>query len=932
MSEKPYVIHVIANTHWDREWLYNFQETRLLLVELLDGLLDILDTEPEYRAFVMDSQSVPIEDYLEVRPENRDRVVKHVSAGRLLIGPWYTCPEGFEVNGESLVRNLIFGHRVAGAFGGVMKVGHTPFSYGQNSQMPQIYSGFGIDTMLFYHGVSHDEVKNEWIFEGADGTRILGSQMSSGARYNFYHNVYRPVRFGKGVFDREYGWNEMGTQFHPCSPEFELDHHRILDPNYGFDRGKLAEQVKKLKESEIKVSGTRHLAFMMGHDSSIADRAELEMIAEMRKVLPDDEIKHASYPEMLAAIKAELDWDKLTVLKGERRTPKPMPITLHLYSDVLSSRARMKQLNNKAEFLIQRRAEPFAVAAALLGAEYPQSLLDLAWKTLLKCHAHDSISGSGVDDIERDMMDRLRQTVNIGNGLIKRSLGEIQLHIDNSDCAPDDILLTVFNASPYPRSEVVSAAVDVPYTGPRGEFAITNAATGQPVTVQGADRKPFWAVQKHLGDAASMMKAQRFHVHFEAKDLPGLGYATYKIDRTRMFDRGSLVTAANTMENEFLRVAIQRDGTLQVTHKDSGVTYSDLLHFLDNGEAGHAWMHHNPAFDQVIDSRGFPVAIALEEDGPLLARYRIECRMTVPARLEENGGDPWQRLDGVGNAAKRSEDTRELVIVARVTLCRGDKSLRVAVQFNNTARDHRLRAIFPARRPGTVCHAESAFDCVERETVFAPGSVWYGAQGATFPMQRFVDVSGEGAGLAIINDGLREYEVTQDTDRAIAVTLMRAYEINLTTVSWRWECRSDMNLTQCPGEHTFSFLVYPHAGDYAEAEVFAQAERLTVPLDPAQTGAHAGTLPKSHGFLTVTPKNLVVTAIKRAEDASGMVIRLFNPTEAPLSGALQFANPPQRAERLSLEEKTEASLPVEGNRVAVTAGPKKIVTVRVVFA
>ncbi len=931
MSEKPYVIHVIANTHWDREWLYNFQETRMLLVELLDTLLEILDTEPEYRAFVMDSQAVPIEDYLEVRPENRDRVVKHVSGGRLLIGPWYTCPEGFEVNGESLVRNLLYGHRVAGEFGGAMKVGHTPFSYGQNSQMPQIYMGFGIDTMLFYHGVSHDEVKNEWIFEGADGTRILGSQMSSGARYNFYHGVYRPVRFGKGVFDREYGWSETGTQFHPCGPEFEMDHHRILDPKYGFDREKLVEQVKKLRQSEINVSNTRHLAFMMGHDSSIPDRAELEMIAEARKALPNDEIRHASYPEMLEAIKAELDWNALTVLKGERRTPKPMPITLHLYSDVLSSRTRMKQLNNKAEFLLQRRAEPFAVVAALLGAEYPATLLDLAWKTLLKCHAHDSISGSGVDDIERDMMDRLRQAVNIGNGLLKRSLGEIQLRIDNRDCAPDDILITVFNASPYPRSEVVSAAIDVPYAGPKGEFALLDASSGERVTVQGADRKPFWAVQKHLGDAASMMKAQRFHIHFEAKDLPGLGYATFKLDRSKMFDRGSLVTAANTMENEFLRIAIQRDGTLCVTHKDSGVTYPDLLHFLDNGEAGHAWMHHNPAFDQAIDSRGFPVSIALEEDGPLLARYRIECRMTIPARLEENGGDPWQRLDGVGNAAKRSEDTRELIVVSRVSLCRGEKSVRVAVQFNNTALDHRLRAVFPTRRPGNLCHAESAFDCVERETEFAPGSPWHGAQGATFPMQRFVDVSGGGAGLAVINDGLREYEVTQDADRAIAVTLMRAYELNLTTVSWRWECRPEMNLTQCPGDHAFSFLLYPHRGDYAEAEVFAQAEGLSVPLDPAQTGPHAGKLPKRHSFLNVSPNNLIVTAIKRAEKDTGIVIRLFNPTAETISGTLHFATPPERANLLTLEELPESPLPITGNGVAVTAAPKKILTVGIAF-
>lgn len=928
---KRYVIHVISNTHWDREWLYNFQETRMMLVDLFDQLLEVLERQPGYRSFVMDSQAAPVEDYLEVRAENRVRIAKQVAEGRILIGPWYTCAEGFEVNGESLVRNLLYGHRIARFFGKVMKVGHTPFSYGQNSQMPQIYQGFGIDTMLFYHGVSHDEVKNEWIFEGADGTRVLGSQMSSGARYNFYHNVYRPVICGKAALEREYGWNDNGMQFHLCGPAYAMDHHQILDFQKHFDRTKLAEQAAWLRQREIDVSTTRHLAFMMGHDSSVPEPRLLEMIDEIQKQFPEDEIRHDSYPDMLEAIKAEVDWATLTVLKGERRVPKPMPVTMHLYSDVLSSRTRMKRLNTQAELLLQRRAEPFAVLAADLGAEYPASLIDLAWKTLLKCHAHDSISGSGVDDIEEDMIYRLRQVVNISNGLLKRALGAIQLRIDNGAFSPDTVLLTVFNPSPQPRTEVVSAAVDLPYTGPKGEFALIEATTGERVPVQGVDRKLFWAVVNHPGDATAMMKSQRFQIHFEARDIPALGYATFRIDRSGMFDHGSLITAANTLENEHLRVKIQSDGTLSLFHKETGVTYDDLNYFLDNGEAGHAWMHHNPARDRVIDSRGFPVTIALEEDGPLLARYRIDYYMTIPTHLEENGGDSWQRLDGIGNAAGRSEQTQTLLITSIVTLRRGARSVAVTVRFDNRARDHRLRVLYPTRLAGTTCHAESAFDVVERETAFSPDSPWHGTQGVTFPMQRFVDVSDGRAGLAVLNDGLREYEVTQDTDRAIAVTLMRAYQVSLTTVSFRWEERPEMGLAQSPGAHEFQFRLYPHAGDYAEGGVLEEAEEFSVPLEPAQAGPHSGDLPQKHGFLSVTPANLVLSAIKRAEDGAGLVLRLFNPTLQTIQGKVMFDRSPKAAERLTLEELPECSLPHTGTSVAVAVAPKKIVTLKVIL-
>lgn len=928
MTDK-YKIHLISNTHWDREWLYNFQETRMMLVEFLDGLLDTFEKYPEYRSFVLDSQVVPIEDYLAVRPESRARIVDQVSAGRLLIGPWYSCPEGFEVNGESLVRNLLLGHKVAASFGHVMKVGHTPFSYGQNSQMPQIYSGFGIDAMLFYHGVSHDEVKNEWIFEGADGTRILGSQMSSGARYNFYHGVYRPAVIGKTIAEREYEWHEGCLPFHRASPEQALSHYRLLDPPRVVDRDRVKACVKDLREAEKKVAVTRHLAFMMGHDSSVADPLEIEMLDAAREALPADEVVHGQYEEMMAAIKAEADMNTLTVLHGERRVPKPMPIILHLYSDVLSSRTRMKYRSSLAEYLLQLRVEPFAVAAALSGAEYPQSLLEMAWKTMLRCHAHDSISGSGVDAIEEDVMNRLRQVLDIGNGVYTRSLAAIQKNINCAALPADAIVVTVYNASPRKRGEVVSAMVDLPWQGPRprGQFMLRDVETGAPVPVQCAARKPHWAVLNPPWDAASMMRCERFTVHVEADDLPGLGYASYYVDTEGRFSGGSLVSAANTLENDHLRARIQADGTITLLDKRTGATYDDLHYFIDEGEAGHAWMHLRPAYDRVVDSRGFPVSVALEEDGPLLARFRVTCCMRVPSGLEENGGDPWQRLDGVGNQASRGDEECELMVISRITLRKNSKSLEITTSFQNNAENHRLRVMLPTRRQGTYCHAESAFDVVERETVFGPESVWHGARGVSFPMQRFVDVSDGETGLAFMSAGLREYEVTQDEDRSIAVTLLRAYEINLATVSCRWETHPEMKLSQGPGLYEFSYRIYPHAGMYAEGGVLTEAENHVTPPEVVQAGVGRGILPSRHGFLNVEPAVLQVTAVKQAETGSGWVVRLYNPTPESVNGALQVPAAIVRAGLLTLEEKTAGPLSLEKGNVFFEIGPKKIVTV-----
>ena len=80
MAKERKVVHVVSNSHWDREWGYPFEETRLLLLDFMDGLLDLLDNDPDFHSFTMDSQVGCVEDYLELRPEKRghDREAREV--------------------------------------------------------------------------------------------------------------------------------------------------------------------------------------------------------------------------------------------------------------------------------------------------------------------------------------------------------------------------------------------------------------------------------------------------------------------------------------------------------------------------------------------------------------------------------------------------------------------------------------------------------------------------------------------------------------------------------------------------------------------------------------------------------------------------------------------------------------------------------------
>ena len=175
----PSRMHVISHTHWDREWYQTFQQFRLRLVDLVDHLLDILETDPDFLHFNLDAQTIVLEDYLQVRPEARERLEKHIRSGQITIGPWYQLNDEFLTSGESTVRSLLIGHRVARSFGAVMKIGYLPDQFGNLGQMPQIFQGFGIDNAIMGRGYQlADDRKMEFKWVAPDGSCVVASLMA----------------------------------------------------------------------------------------------------------------------------------------------------------------------------------------------------------------------------------------------------------------------------------------------------------------------------------------------------------------------------------------------------------------------------------------------------------------------------------------------------------------------------------------------------------------------------------------------------------------------------------------------------------------------------------------------------------------------------------------------------------------------------------
>ena len=181
------IVHIVPHSHWDREWYKPFQTFRVKLVFVIDKLLEILEKDDNYASFLLDGQTIVLEDYLQVKPENFEKLRKFIKDGRIQVGPWYIQPGEFAPDGESLIRNLLIGMSVSEKYGKAMMVGYLPDSFGHSGQMPHILNGFGIDSAVVMRGVAAGEIKStEFNWTGVNGDTVLA--------------VYLPHGYSNGMF------------------------------------------------------------------------------------------------------------------------------------------------------------------------------------------------------------------------------------------------------------------------------------------------------------------------------------------------------------------------------------------------------------------------------------------------------------------------------------------------------------------------------------------------------------------------------------------------------------------------------------------------------------------------------------------------------------------------------------------------------------
>ena len=942
----PMRVTVYHHTHWDREWWTTRRDFSVRLADLIDRLLDILDRDAAFTTFVLDGQTVVLEDYLELRPDQRERLVTRIREGRIHVGPWYVLADTLIPSGESAIRNLWLGRRVCRWLGvPVTMVGYLPDQFGHAAQLPQILRGFGIDGAVVWRGFGAPPPG-----QGIDPNAAELAAPPDPSR-PYYPRIHGRDRFPEEM-QSEFWWESPdGSRVLAVylAHEYYVSHapDGALDDDEAWTRW--CEKQRAIRDYLHPYATGERMLVPYGGDHLPADGRLPRLLERLNGELDGEGVSYVqgSLASYLDDVRA--DADRVSVVwHGEGRA---FGRKAHLLPGVTSTRLYLKQLNREAEVTLERHAEPMQALAWMLGGPYEASSLWAAWRLVVQNQPHDSITGCSIDDVHRQNVARYEEAIDLGRFLALRGGERIAARVSPDGVPAAGRAFIVTNPLGFARTDATRLLVDpslevTPATWSLHDAAGTNVPFQTRPVVERRTALPSraWTEVAFVATGVPPLGYRRYHVapRAERRERPwALDHTILGIvarDKGAALE-GDLAVGPARLENHHVVVEVDpADGSLTVTDRASGERYEGLNVLEDGGDAGDEYNYAWPVGDVRLTTRDVRPSLEWLELGPARATLRVSWRWTLPASLTRD-------------RRSRSSDLVEMRIHSDVTLHAGVARVDVRTHGDNTVRDHRLRAFFPLGRPVALSSAESAFAVIDRPVAvdeLERGS----AEPAVpeFPQQAFASVTGGGRGLTIANRGLSEASVLDDGLGTVALTLLRCVGyLSRGDLLTRIEGAGPLMPTpeaQMQGPFSAEYSIIPHAGSWSDAASHRTAHafnaRLAVvelpgarPLtDPWRPEPAAGgePLPPEASLLEVDGP-IEVTAVKRAEDRDELVVRLLNESPMPVRGSVRPFRTARSARVVDLaEEPVAASAPeVVDGRIDLEMRPWEIVTLSIGF-
>ena len=895
MAKRRTQVHYVPSTHWDREWYLPFQGFRYKLVKVVDRLLEILEADREYRCFVFDGQTVALDDYLEIMPQNRARLQALIRGGRILIGPWFTMPDERILDGESLIRNLMRGYADAARWDvEPMRYGYVCDIFGHIAQMPQIFAGMGIPHALVWRGANDATHPSLFRWLAPDGSEVVTWRPSDDGAYSS----------GKPIW-------EAANAPRPGTKKW---------------REGVLEAARHMQDLEGGRSEVPVVLWLDGQDHQVPSPHIPRALETVRREMPELDVRFSNLPEFAAAV--EPYRGELPVIEGELVEPaRDESRWLAVIPHCLSSYYPMKQANDRCQTELESWVEPYHVWATLAARAPAANFIDRAWEYLLKNHPHDSICGCSIDQVHKDTEYRYDQCEVIAAHVLK----ECQENLVAAGAGDDGegLTLSVFSASAACRKRVVTLEFDYPRDLPARRmdgfpgdpipcFDLVDAK-GRPVDYQlqsyvkePQDQDPVGVAEGGLRDYYRVRAAAEL-------TLDGIGQKSLRVvPRGKPYRAmGTQLTGPARAENEHLAVTVQDSGAVTLCDKRTGATYSDLCIFEDTADIGDGWYHVRPIANQTFLSTGFPAGVSVLTDGPYTTTFRIEKTLLLPSSFA------WMER-------RRSDERVPVRLFLDVTLNKEAHHLECRVSLDNTVRDHRLRVLFPTGVSGKDWFAGQPFTVVRRQRgVDRQTCDWQECDVAEKSFVGLAGVNDAGTGLAVVaGHGLHEIAVDDDEAGTVALTLMRGFKRTVRSDQLAAPAPMDRR-SQLLGEMNFAWCLVPIDGrpDYRALWRLHQEFQ-------------AGTRLRAHGadpvdatLLRAKSGAVQVSALKLAQDRDGVILRVCNPADTAVRGVLEFGRAFASAIEVNhAEEPLPGARKIKGGRsLSISLPRQRIRTYRLQF-
>ncbi|EKM5063133.1 mannosylglycerate hydrolase [Cronobacter turicensis] len=842
-------VHITPHMHWDREWYFTTEASRILLVNNMEEILTRLEQDADYLCYVLDGQTAVLEDYFAVKPQHRERVRALVEAGKLIIGPWYTQTDTTIVAGESIARNLLYGLRDCRPFGEPMKIGYLPDSFGMSGQLPHIYNQFGITRAMFWRGCSarHGSDKTEFLWQSADGSSVTAQVL--------------PLGYAIGKY----------------LPEEEAALRKRLDPCFA---------------ALEKASLTREILLPNGHDQMPLQQNIFAVMEKLREIYPQREFVMSRFETVFAHIEAMRE--TLPTLKGEFIDGRSMRVHRTIGSTRMDIKIAHAHIENKMVNLL----EPLAAIAWSLGFEYHHGLFEKMWKEILKNHAHDSIGCCCSDAVHREIANRFSLAHDMADNLLTFYMRKI---VDSMPACDGD-KLTLFNLMPCPRNEVINTTVRL-----RGQrFALWDEQ-GAPVAyfIRAARALDPGLVDRQLVHYGHDEPFMEYDIQL-FQPLPAMGYATLRLEPGVTGKQCQAPEQdAPRLENRFWRITVNANGTVRLEDKQSGLTYDQVFELEESSDDGDEY-DYSPARAEWVLRSGTQTAehqiiheawqshatirLAMNVPVNLAARAARQCNGYLEAQLRVTLSHNSPRIDVAVTLNNQADDHRVRLRIPTPFAC---EQVLTDTQFGSVYR--------PVEDDAMARWEEEGWE-------EAPVPVWNFLNYAALEQQgqgialfteglREVEIVGERhdtfaltllRGVGALGKG------------GLALRPGRPSGIHLPTPD-----------SQMRGELSCRLSLWPFQGNALTAGVAQQARTWQTPVqcynkipwDAMKLNPSGITTPPCYSLLQMTSDGAQLSALKKAEDREALIVRVYNPScETTSESQITFSEPLKAWQQTGMDE------------------------------